>query len=117
MFKTVRLSLALLITATALIACNDKESSDTEATPAASSATETAAPAAVAPAPVAAPEITVGMTEKEVTAKYGGPAISQTRQLDSFVITNSEWNHDKGTTSVQFQNGEAKYVIEIPASK
>jgi hypothetical protein len=108
MLKQLRLPVLALIASTALIACGDKETANTEQSKAPATSV---APAA--PAPVAAPEISVGMKEADVVAKYGEPALTQTRELDSLVITHSEWKHDSGITSVQFQNGEAKFVTVI----
>lgn len=105
MFKQLRLPLFLLIAGTALVACGDKEPAETAEAPAAE------APAA---ASVVTQEISVGMSEADVVAKYGEPALTQTRTIDDLVITNSEWNSDAGITSVQFQNGKAAFVNVIP---
>jgi hypothetical protein len=106
MLKQLRLPLVLLIASTALIACGDKEPAE-EAAPAPAASTP------AAPAPVAAPEVTAGMNEADVIAKFGEPDLTQTRTLDSLTITNSEWNHDAGITSVQFQNGVVTFVNTI----
>jgi hypothetical protein len=105
MLNHIRLMFTALFMGLFLVACGD-DSSTTDVA-------EEAAPAEMATESTASTE---GMTEEEAIAKWGEPTVTQTRTIDALTITHHEWHGEDGITSVQFQNGVAKYNQFIPAN-
>ena len=91
--NTLRTLATVLFISTALIACNE---ADTSSTTAVETATNEQG-------------ISVGMSAQAVTAQLGEATLSQTTTLDELTFTQSEWTTDAGTTSVQFINDEVQY--------
>lgn len=106
MLNHIRLILITMLMGLFLVACGDESSSEQATTEEAPAATESAAMVG---------DIEEGMTEEQAIAKLGQPTISQTRTIDSLTITHHEWHNKDGVTSIQFQNGKAKYIQVLPA--
>jgi len=96
MSSYARLIFAALIVSSTLVACGDKD-----AAPTTSSAAETSA--------VTTTEVETGMSEQAAATLLGAPTFSEISKLDDLTITHSEWTDEKGTTSVQFHNGNAVF--------
>mgnify|MGYP000453315027 CR=1 FL=1 len=97
MSSYARLIFAALIVSSTLVACGDKDA----AAPTTSSVAETSA--------VATTEVETGMSEQAAATLLGAPTFSEISKLDDLTITHSEWTDEKGTTSVQFHNGNAVF--------
>jgi len=91
--NSLRTLAAVLFISTALIACNEADT-----TPTADVETATNVQG-----------ISAGMSAQAVTAQLGEATLSQTSTLDALTITQSEWTTDAGTTSVQFINDKVQY--------
>ena len=96
MSSYARLILAALIVSSTLVACGDKDAVSTT-----TSAADTVT--------VATTEIETGMSEQAAAKLLGAPTLSEINKLDDLIITHSEWADEKGTTSVQFHNGNAVF--------
>jgi PBP1b-binding outer membrane lipoprotein LpoB len=98
MLKQVRLLMSIAVFALVVTACGEEQATE-----------QTAAPAATETTSAADLSVDNNMTEAAAIAKFGEPSLSQTREIDSLKVTHHEWTTDKGTLSIQFFNGEAKY--------
>jgi len=107
MLNHIRLMFTALFMGLFLVACGDDSSTQDTA--------EQAAPAEMATESESTTSV-AGMTEEEAIAKWGEPTVTQTRTIDALTITHHEWHGEDGITSVQFENGVAKYNQFIPAN-
>lgn len=115
MLNHIRLMFIALFLGLFLVACGDDNSTQQDAAEETAAPTEMTEEATKETTAATDTGVEEGMTEKEAIAKFGEPDVTQTRTIDDLTVIHHEWHGKDGITSVQFQNGKAKFSQFIPA--
>lgn len=115
MLNRMRLVLTGLFLSLALVACNDDNSSTTNAET--SAPATTADSAAEATAQSSTDGIQPGTSRDELVSTYGEPDIAQDRQLDAMNIEILEWHNDDALIVAQLLDGKVTYGRIVPKSE